>query len=493
MLNSFEITGNINESYRHNFMLEEDLYISYEHESIFNSVEQGNNKIVVYGYCFDVRNPQSDVRDTLSNLLNDQDNFFNNIKYLNGHYVILFNIESTWKLITDAVSITPVYIDAVNSIVSTEKSENLLSLHGLMILNLDDFSISRIELPTNKLTDERIERIILDLVINQYKYFVDKELTLNFIRNNMNKAIISTLYPALVNKTMSLRETDDLTVKIGKWLSRDYKMNLLDEDEESTTLYTANTHLMNFKFFNTKNSGLNDEQRALFNESYKLDNEFLKGRSDLEFNLLNKMRYRDEKKPHLIYDPFNVIAIQERVYGYSNSKEFNPLSRIIKIIHPSIDFYDFAEGLTLLQKYNQVKKKAEKLDKEIKKYRVNEKFLSDARTRDIVVSDNVDGTILKDGITFYPVSQKISKEDVYEVLYKKKGQGMVLIESYFDNPKNAHRIKVELNNELFNIDEFLEGKFIQADAEINIKMYYERNYDAASWQKAGKITVKEID
>jgi len=97
------------------------------------------------------------------------------------------------------------------------------------------------------------------------------------------------------------------------------------------------------------------------------------------------------------------------------------------------------------------------------------------------------------GVTVYPASHLISKDDIYEMTYVKNGPGMILVETYFNNPKNAHRIKVELNNDLFNIDEFLEGKFIQAGSEINKKMYYERDYDAASWQKAGKITVKEID
>lgn len=50
-----------------------------------------------------------------------------------------------------------------------------------------------------------------------------------------------------------------------------------------------------------------------------------------------------------------------------------------------------------------------------------------------------------------------------------------------------------LKNEVFNIDEFLNGRFIKMNSELTIKMYYERNYDASSWQKAGKITIKEID
>lgn len=70
---------------------------------------------------------------------------------------------------------------------------------------------------------------------------------------------------------------------------------------------------------------------------------------------------------------------------------------------------------------------------------------------------------------------------------------MILVESYFNNPKNAHRIKVSLNGEITNIDEFLNGKFINAESQIHIIMNYERDYDATSWQKAGKLTIKELE
>src|SRR5699024_10242020 len=102
------------------------------------------------------------------------------------------------------------------------------------------------------------------------------------------------------------------------------------------------------------------------------------------------------------------------------------------------------------------------------------------------------GKILEKGITFYPASQTITNEDVYEVTYKKDKPGMVIVESYFNNPKNAHRIKVNLNGEQFDIDAFLNGKFINTNSDVHVEMHYERDYDAASWQKAGKITIKEI-
>src|SRR5699024_8517375 len=228
-----------------------------------------------YGYCFDVRNPETDITATLNTLLNDQNNILENIKYLNGHFILLLNLDGNWKLITDAVSITPVYFDAVKALVTVDDTKELPTLNGASILNLQNFTLSRIDLAVNKLSDERIERTILDLVSNQYKYFLSKDLTLNFRRNNMNKAIISILRPVLINQTLNLRETDDTTLKIGNGIAREYKMELLAENEQPSTIYLANTHLMDYKFYMKKNSELADDELDEFNNLYNLDSEFL--------------------------------------------------------------------------------------------------------------------------------------------------------------------------------------------------------------------------
>src|SRR5699024_2872665 len=118
MLNSFEISHEVNDDYSYNYKLNDDLVISYHHADIFNSVDKDDSTIISYGYCFDVRNPETDMTATLNTLLNNQDNIMENIKYLNGNFILLFNLDGSWKLITDAVSITPVYFDAVKALVT---------------------------------------------------------------------------------------------------------------------------------------------------------------------------------------------------------------------------------------------------------------------------------------------------------------------------------------------------------------------------------------
>src|SRR5699024_680112 len=213
----------------------------------------------------------------------------------------------------------------------------------------------------------------------------------------------------------------------------------------------------------------------------------------LEYNLQNMLRYRQEEKPQLIFDPFNVRIIQEWIYNYNDNKTFNPLNRIVKILHPTIDFYDFASGTTLLQKYDQLLAKNRRLREESKNSIKNFEFIQEAKEEGITLSNNLDGQLEDNGITVYPSSVQISKDDVFEIEYIKKGQGFILLETFFDNPKNAHRIKIEMEDEVYDIDEFLEGKFINVDNILKLKMYYERDYSAASWQKAGRIKIKEID
>ncbi|WP_411843710.1 hypothetical protein [Salinicoccus sp. HZC-1] len=493
MLNSFEISQTTNENYTYSYQFKDDLVFNYQHEDIFNIVSKGDLTIACYGYCFDVREPRKTTSATLNDLVTDND-FTEDIKYLNGHFILVYNISSEWKLLTDAVSITPVYIDFENKRAGSSPTEDKMhSLSSNIELNLNDFTCTRIESPTNKLSDERIERIILDAVAHQYKYFEDKSLTVNFRRNRMNKALISILYPALQGTNLNLRQDDDISIKIGKWLARDYKMNLSGQNEETSSDYICNVHLMDYKAYENTDIDLNETELKQFAENNLLENEESSKRNIVEYNLQSNLKYRQEYKPQLIFDPFNVRIIQDWIYSYSDIKVFNPLNRIVKILHPTIDFYDFAVGTTLLQKYDQLAAKNIKLKNEMKKSIKNLEFVQEAKNEGIQLSNNLNGHLENDGITVYPASINITRDDVFEITYTKKGHGLVLLETFFDNPKNAHRIKIEMDEEVYNVDEFINGKFINVDSTLNLKMYYERDYSAASWQKAGRIKIKEID
>jgi len=114
MLNSFEISNIQNEEYKTNVKLNDDLYFNCSREDLINEVSLGDKELICYGYCFDVRKPESNTADTLKHLINRSENFLTDIRFLNGHYILLFNFEGEWKMITDAVGMTPVYIDREN-------------------------------------------------------------------------------------------------------------------------------------------------------------------------------------------------------------------------------------------------------------------------------------------------------------------------------------------------------------------------------------------
>ncbi|AKG73420.1 hypothetical protein [Salinicoccus halodurans] len=492
MLNRFEVSQNINEDYTYSYQFEDNLVFNYQHEHIFNIVNKNDMTIACYGYCFDTREPKTTTLATLDEVL-EQNNFEEDIKYLNGHYILLYNISGEWKLSTDAVSITPVYVDSEKKLVfSSSDEEEVVSLNSNIELNLKDFTFTRMEKPTNKLADERIERIILDAVKNQYKYFEDKDLTINFRRNKMNKALISILYRALRDKALNLRQKDEISLKVGKWLERDYQMHLMEQEEPSSD-YICNVHLMDYQAYRNNEVDLSEDELEQFREEGLLKDEETTKWCNIEYNLKNNLKYRQEDKPQLIFDPFNVRIIQECIYHYDDIKTFNPLNRIIKILHPIIDFYDFASGMTLSQKYDRLLASNKKLKEEARNSIKNFEFIQEAKEEGIKLSNNLGGQLQEKGITVYPASIQISKDDIFEIEYTKKGHGLVLLETFFDNPKNAHRIKIELNEEVFNINEFMDGKFINVESTLRLKMYYERDYNAASWQKAGRIMIKEID
>src|SRR5699024_1255098 len=337
MLDSFEITNIQNENFKSNVKLNDELYFNYDKTEHIHRATLDGKEIICYGYCFDVRNPEERTIDTLNTLVRNSDEFKTNFRFLNGHYILLFNFDSTWKMITDAVSMTPVYVDVENRKVLVEDFEGSNSINGFNILNLNEFSFERIDIQTNRLTNENLERKILDLVSVQYNYFANKSITLNFRRNNMNKALISILYPVLNNQTLNLRESDSLTHKVGSWLARDFKMNVIDETSDPITDYMANVHLLGFNSFINKELPLTESEYQEFENEMGIKESY-PNRVKAEFNLLNNLNYRNERKPFLMYDPFNVVEIQAVIYNFIHDKKFRPLNRIIKILYPSIDF-----------------------------------------------------------------------------------------------------------------------------------------------------------
>src|SRR5699024_8146122 len=120
-----------------------------QQENIFNVVRKDDQTIACYGYCFDVREPKTTTLATLDDLL-EKNNIEEDIKYLNGHYILIHNISGEWRLTTNVVSIKPSYLYSQNNkALPSSEQVNAKTSNSSSALNLNYFTISRMDKPTN--------------------------------------------------------------------------------------------------------------------------------------------------------------------------------------------------------------------------------------------------------------------------------------------------------------------------------------------------------
>ena len=76
--------------------------------------------------------------------------------------------------------------------------------------------------------------------------------------------------------------------------------------------------------------------------------------------------------------------------------------------------------------------------------------------------------------------------------YKNPDDGLILIQGFYKNEKNAKRIQVRINNERYNIYDLYNGRYFYTDEELKITIKYTHSYDHLSWQKAGTLKIKKV-
>ncbi|HJE19783.1 MAG TPA: hypothetical protein K8V35_05475 [Aliicoccus persicus] len=492
MLTQFEINTQDTQRFKFRKQLNDNLIVHYENEDIMYELKTDDKHMLLYGYAFDVRNPETDINKTLENLFHSQ-NFRQDLHYLNGQFYFIYKLENEYFFCSDAVCISPVYIDPSNKQLTAQSNDTFKKYNSQLRLNLNTFEYERIPEPHNRLKNVRTERIILDLVKDQYKYFEDKSLAINFRANNMNKALISILSPILRGNELYVRDDTELNKKVANSMVNEFHMNLVEHTEKISATYLTNTHLMDFKKFLNDDLDLTEEKSTEYIETYLL-NDSSRRSLVVEYHLLNALRYHeDAKKDQFVYDPFNVRMIQNRIYKHDNKDSFDPISRIIKILKPMLNYYDFSTAETLQKKYKQLKTENKNLKKQLKESVNNYQFIQELHDKGIDISTNLDGSYSDNALVLQPASINISKNEIFTVSYKKSKPGMMIVETFFDNPRNADRIQVTVNGKTTNVSEYLGGKFINVEDLLDISMQYERDYNAASWQKAGKIRISEID
>ncbi|WP_162182485.1 hypothetical protein [Salinicoccus roseus] len=476
MANGFLISKESRKGYENTLPITEDYALFYNSpESLHHVESEKGEALVCHGYLFDVRNPYKEVKSTLEALL-DSDNMEEDFSYLNGHFILIHIKDEKATVRTDAVSLTPVYYSESSCWISNDE-EITEGPHSVITpgthLCLPDMEVENEPEVPIKLSEDKKEVLLLDLVKDQYVFFEDKDLYCHFRSNLSTKALLSILHPVLFKQHMivfsGFSDEKSLHQVNGKRIAREYRMEYQEKKMDEVSDLQESGQSTEKKFI-ARSTLMNLKQLESSKERYQNTNA-----------ALSKHLY--------VYDPFNVPAIQWIIKSL-NRKGSDPNRRIVSHLHPSLDFYDFASAMTLQQINNRLRRKLESLEE---KEQLSYSFVNEAKTYGYEVSTNLYGKVGQKELMVYPLSSTISKEEEFTVSFDKEDKGLLFIESYFDNPKNAHRIKVEINDQQYQIDEFLSGKFMEIEGKVSIKMNYARDYSAKSWQKAGKLLIREVD
>lgn len=498
----FKISSEIDQSYGYNYKLKDQLIFNYSRQDYFHEYSNQTNTVICFGYCFDIRKPQENSEKTLEYLVN-ADDFKETINYINGHYIIIKISDKEVTLYTDASLMTPVYFSKKFGIVTNNYNSDLdlLNFNPNYKLDLINFSIDRFytlnnfrEIETEKLYDN-----FTNLLRNQFKYFIDRNLNILFQADNYHKAIFAVLGSGLAFKNIVVRRFDDkgLNTDFGKQFSKEFHLNYyeMQDGEEGFPLvqgsnYLARNNLSNFKAIYLKENTDIDDEKII--ETYSI-NEENREHFNYEFNLIaNYIKSNIElSKDFLLYEPLNARILLNIFIELNKREDFNANLFIIGELKPSLNFYNFTNGKNLREVNLQLKN--ENLDLKSNSISAqNQKFLMNTKLSNFSVSQNLDGKLKKEEILIYPAKQKIKKGTEYILEYKNIEDGLIFIESFYKNEKNARRIQVIVNNEKYNIYDFYQGRYFYTDENLKIIIKYTQDYDHLSWQKAGTIKVKKI-
>src|SRR5699024_6654702 len=209
---------------------------------------------------------------------------------------------------SDATSLTPIYINSDLNTISNNKDEliKVEIFNSNLILNLKSGMTSRI---THDVKNESEENGILELLRYQHKYFLDKNIALNYKNNNFMKALISIMKPTLYNN--ALLDTDnsvgEKSSKIAKLIAKDFSMSYLTNELDplpKNITYIRN-QLFDISSIKNKSKGESEYQVMLDSLFYKLDDE----EQTTELSLLTRKRNQNKEltKTGLLLDRKNVV------------------------------------------------------------------------------------------------------------------------------------------------------------------------------------------
>lgn len=483
----FKISKESDQSYNYNFSLDGSYFLYHNSEHHFNEYSSGRDKLICYGYCFDVRDPKRNTGETLEGMIS-KDSFFKDIAYLNGQFIMIYIKDGMLYVTSDATSLVPIYVNDDLSIITNDEVEaNNKLFNPNLILNLSTNEKQRIIANS---TEDKLAESILELVKNQHKYFLTKNIVINFKSNNYTKALLAIMKPALYNNILTVKGNKDYneSLKFAESIAKDFNMNI-DNDAQynnSENIYFARNLLFNYKQFTSKKiTNSKNIKNFIIDKDFNNQEVSIK---NAEANIINRRRENSMKlnKNGMLYDPFNVHAIYQILIKNS---EINVIGKLTQELLPSINYYNFMEQKTVKEINNNLVDKIQDL-KNNQIDSKNERFLMKTKTSYFSVSDNLDGEVKDDEIIVYPASQKISNTERFSISYENPGDGMILVKSFYKNKKNGQSIKVTINNHDFTIDELFDGILFNVESKLNVSIKYEKSRNSLPWQKAGTLLIR---
>lgn len=496
----YRISQSIDDDFTYHIEINDKVILNYESKNYVYTFEENDKRIMCYGYCFDIRNPNESVKETLITLLQNND-LEKDLNYLNGHFIIIYTVNNDSNLYTDASSITPVYFSKEDYSITNQTINNYIILNPNFKLNVTTLEIERFTSLSNyqNVSTEDLHTLMSSLLQNQFKYFKDKNLNIMFQADNFHKALFAILSPVLSEKNILVNKIDKkgFNSKFGETFAKEFYMNYYEiqdgEDEyplSNETNILVRNNLSNYDaIYNKKSKEIsNDYVIDFYNISD--DNKYI---FNFEFNLINNyLKSNNKYKEYfLIYEPLNTRELLSVFVELNNREDFNSNLFAISEFKPSLNFYNFTNGKNLREVNLTLKEENLEL-KSNSMTSQNQKFLTSVKLTNFTLSQNLDGKLKNEELLVYPAKKNIKKNIEYKIDYKNIEDGLILVKSFYKNEKNAKRIVVTVNEEIYNINDFYDGIYFYTDEDLNITYRYTQDYNNLSWQKAGTLLVKKI-
>ncbi|WP_031547925.1 hypothetical protein [Salinicoccus luteus] len=483
----FIINRQSNSDYLHTISLYDSFHLHYTPDTPVSIYHHKTSTLRIIGYAFDTREPGIPFGQRAT-VLFEEERFRETVEYLNGQFIIILETDERLYIYQDATASIPLYATESLFILTNnpekaamETEEKLSRLPSNVFLELCQGEYILLEDNLLECSDREMEVELIDLLKNQYKYFKDKSICIDFKGNKYSKMSMAVVGPVLFNQFLyvEINNRDSPAEKLkrenAEMIAHNYRMTYLEEYNEKVAgimKRESSVHLKN----------------QIFSSVYEWKED---GEEEL-FSYISINRYRHHSENGVInlplYDPMN-SRILIRMLSQIDVGEKELLDKITRQLYPALNFYDFSRGQSLAKTVLQNRRKLSQKEAETKK---EWSFYNKASDNGFIVSHNLGGSHKLNGITVYPKSPKIKKTEVFSLEFLVDTDELVLIESFYENHIDESCIMVSVNDDEYSINHFKDGKFFNTVGKLTIKMKYSKNRNSESWKKAGRLKVSRL-